>query len=937
MESRNGEQQVDRASPDDSASSRVGSVIKGKWRVESLIGSGGMAAVYAATHRNGQRVALKVLHVGLAQDDSIRDRFLREGYVANAVNHPACVAVLDDDMTEDGAPFLVMELLEGETLRDLWKRLGKRMPIPAALHVADAVLDCLAACHAAGVIHRDLKPPNIFITNDKHVKVLDFGVAQLRDASTERTREGTALGTPHYMSPEQAMGLVDKLDGRADLFSVGAILHALITGQRIHTARTENEALILAATTPVPSVARIAPDLPLPVITLIDKSLAWDRRNRYADAREMQAATREALAFVTGAAKAPAPSQPHSQAQPASQAQPHAQPSGPRSGQARAAQAGPTRSASQPQAPQAPQVSAAVQEQLAEDHPRVSALRDLFKHVERLLPTVRQLGWAHPATDRSLRTAFEAFAEALGNDPDALSWAVRPYSFLHGGQTIWEPQHPFDVVPYNLFAAGLRTMQIQRGITLDEFRSLLNLLLLDPGKDLPPEDDIVTALWDLGAAHVVYETADTLAEGDADQRERFFNEADQLERAAADASHSAADVEARAMAVYTDGNALSSGRVQTPMAIDDAIRLTLSSQMVLTKQQWSERYVDVLVEGYLDADTKGDAEIVLSSLRRSASDLVVAGQSKVALDLFEAIATRVSQRGAATVVGRLLEALTDAMFGGDTFKLVLDHLQAEADDIDRFAPVLNRLSGKELPAVLAMLQAPLSEKLRGGLIRYAERVLPGHEQELASTITGLDPLVVGPMLGLLKSIKTAEGRKVLTELANSKDVAVRIEAKILLADTPESMQDELGRLCADKSLGVRIAALRAIARHGLKRAVPIVARQIQTASFHTLVPEERFELLATMMAVAPERGEELALDIAKRGGLLTNESREVSRVAAIDALASHSRSREVIAALRDISQARWGTSEETRNKAYSAAVQIEARLSSPASPQEAAR
>src|SRR5687768_1377077 len=110
----------------------------------------------------------------------------------------------------------------------------------------------------------------------------------MRDATSERTATGTALGTPAYMSPEQAMGLVDQLDGRADLFSVGAMMHALITGHRINNGRTEQEALVMAATKPVPSVARLAPQLPIELIKVIDKSLAWDRRNRFQDAREMQ-------------------------------------------------------------------------------------------------------------------------------------------------------------------------------------------------------------------------------------------------------------------------------------------------------------------------------------------------------------------------------------------------------------------------------------------------------------------------------------------------------------------------------------------------------------------------------------------------------------------------------------------------------------------------
>src|SRR5687768_5497447 len=117
----------------------------------------------------------------------------------------------------------------------------------------------------------------------------------MRDATSERTATGTALGTPAYMSPEQAMGLVDQLDGRADLFSVGAMMHALITGHRINNGRTEQEALVMAATKPVPSVARIAPQLLIELIKTIDNALAWDRRNRFQDARDMQKALLELM------------------------------------------------------------------------------------------------------------------------------------------------------------------------------------------------------------------------------------------------------------------------------------------------------------------------------------------------------------------------------------------------------------------------------------------------------------------------------------------------------------------------------------------------------------------------------------------------------------------------------------------------------------------
>ncbi len=274
---------------------RVGTVIRGKWTIDRLLGVGGMAAVYGASHRNGKRVALKILHASLATDPIVCERFLREAYVSNKVNHSAAVQVMDDDVTEQGEPFLIMDLLDGETVRDAWKKAGRTMPIGRALQICERIADCLASCHAIGIVHRDLKPANVFITHDGEVKLIDFGVAQMRALGRETSAAGTAFGTPAYMSPEQAMGLVDKLDGRSDLFSLGAMLHALTTGHRINAGRTEQEALRMAATKPVPSVALVAPHLPPDLIRTIDKSLSWDRKSRFKDAREMQGALLELM------------------------------------------------------------------------------------------------------------------------------------------------------------------------------------------------------------------------------------------------------------------------------------------------------------------------------------------------------------------------------------------------------------------------------------------------------------------------------------------------------------------------------------------------------------------------------------------------------------------------------------------------------------------
>lgn len=282
------------------ANERVGQWVNRKYCLESLLGVGGMATVYAARHRNGSRAALKILHAEFAREAGVKKRFLREGYVANKVDHPGVVGILDDDETEQGEPYLVMELLDGQTLQQLWKRRNRKLPPVEALNIAAEILDCLVPFHEQNIIHRDIKPANIFITVDGMVKLLDFGVAQMREHGEAMTRAGTALGTPSFMSPEQAMGKSDQLDGRSDVFSIGATLYACLSGKRLHHGKSDNEAFILAATQPAPSLARSAPDLPTEVIAFVDRALQWDRRKRFRTAAQMRDACREIVQQLGG-------------------------------------------------------------------------------------------------------------------------------------------------------------------------------------------------------------------------------------------------------------------------------------------------------------------------------------------------------------------------------------------------------------------------------------------------------------------------------------------------------------------------------------------------------------------------------------------------------------------------------------------------------------
>ncbi len=289
------------------ARARIGQTLNGKYRLDRLLGIGGMATVYAATHRNTKRVAVKMLHPELSMHAGLRTRFMREGYVANTVDHPGAVAVLDDDVAEDGSAFLVMELLDGATLDELCERQGGRLQLKHVLAMAEQLLDVLAAADAKHIVHRDIKPSNLMVTRAGQVKVLDFGVARLREADgAQATHSGMALGTPAFMAPEQALGRSEEISGRTDLWAVGATMVSLLTGRAVHEASSAQEQMVFAATRPAPSLATFDVDAPAEVVALVDRALAFEPGSRWQSAAEMRDAVREAARTLFGEAPSPA-------------------------------------------------------------------------------------------------------------------------------------------------------------------------------------------------------------------------------------------------------------------------------------------------------------------------------------------------------------------------------------------------------------------------------------------------------------------------------------------------------------------------------------------------------------------------------------------------------------------------------------------------------
>ncbi|MFW5739057.1 MAG: serine/threonine protein kinase, partial [Myxococcota bacterium] len=276
---------------------RIGQLLDGKYRVVRVLGKGGMGAVYEGENTLiSRRVAIKVLHADLMKKPDMVSRFELEAQAAGRIQNDHINEVLDLGTLLDGSRFMVLEFLEGETLKERIKRAGRLTPMQA-VHVVRQVLVGLSAAHRAGIIHRDLKPGNVFILWEKlgqrdFVKIIDFGVSKflLRGESDEldTTNANAVLGTPHYMAPEQLRRSCD-VDIRADLYSVGVILYKAITGRVPYNAKSIQELVFeLMESEPVPASRWVA-GLDPTFSRILDKAIDRDVNKRFQSADEFLA------------------------------------------------------------------------------------------------------------------------------------------------------------------------------------------------------------------------------------------------------------------------------------------------------------------------------------------------------------------------------------------------------------------------------------------------------------------------------------------------------------------------------------------------------------------------------------------------------------------------------------------------------------------------
>lgn len=315
----------------------INKTVAGKYKVLERIGSGAMGSIYRAEHTAlAKPVVIKVLHRHLVGDESHIKRFHREARAASRLNQPNCISVLDFGQTEDGWLYICMEYVSG---RDLCRILfeERRLDPERAVRIASQVLDALDEAHNQGVIHRDLKPENIMIErlrmNPDFVKVLDFGIAKIRDTDGRadstgfKTATGMVFGTPEYMSPEQIRG--EDLDGRSDLYSLGIVLYQMLSGELPFTGESVLEIATKHLTEPPVPLREKRPDIPVALCEVVHRLLEKKRDRRYATAAEAKAALVASLNAPAAQPKDSAPTDGAASSAPGARRIDHVEPAAP--------------------------------------------------------------------------------------------------------------------------------------------------------------------------------------------------------------------------------------------------------------------------------------------------------------------------------------------------------------------------------------------------------------------------------------------------------------------------------------------------------------------------------------------------------------------------------------------------------------------------------
>lgn len=891
------------------ALSRVGTTL-GEWRLERLLGFGGAAAVYMATS-GSKRVALKTLHATKQQSPKMRARFQREAEVTRSIDSPNVIRVHDIASSARDELYIVMELLEGVSLQRFLSQQGGKLNHRGALVLAERLLTGLAAAHRLGIVHRDIKPANIFMTRSREVKLLDFGVARVEVSDQKLTMDGAILGTPAYMPPEQARGRLDLLDERSDIFAVGAVIFQAITGRTIHVANSAEEALIMAATRPAPSLAEFAPDLPEQVIALIDTSLSWNPQRRFADAIQMLAATSECRTQA-GSTRSPAP----------------------REVDARKAGAMLEQTAT-------PTIEEPSGDERAELSSFIRGVEAAFISVERALDTIRRYGWSHGEVKAVIERALDALLDAIAEAPDRVVFKLKPYSFVYQDHQVWEPKEPFDNIPYNLFASGIRRLELEPGMKLDEFEQLLRIFSLDPKTDLPPEDDLATVLWEADLAHIKLHMVSTFRMDDPDDQEAFMNECTE-QRARVDINlegRKLVELQRTQLLLSMGREALAQARGLAHASGNQPDQTSSRVSGVLTQRELrsltaalnNTRAVDkqlpfVLADAYAETLARKDAAAFEEKLADFVARHVRREQFAPLLRTYARLCVCLQDRSQR-------ERLTARLFANKAFvERLLMSLATQLEVQPNHAPFGDPQFIEHLTELLTNLGAEHGDTIarayvmfrdRKDLVRLCYAFLRRHTQRNEEAIGQIIPQVslrhARILVDLLKADGGPDATTALRHANKHPDDKLKLDLLAWRAgQDPTLVRPQVEELASTASPELRVRALQIALQHEVKGLADFAADRIDHDAFYKLPYSERRMLFSLIGQQDQRRAFELAVSILSSHGLAPDPVRDTTRILAVELLGQMPTTGATLEAMETAARKRPWNSKELQQAASAA-------------------
>ena len=890
-------------------------MIAERWIVEAEIGVGGMATVYQA-RAGEERAAIKIMHEASAESEDLVLQFEAEARVMASLKHPAAVQVTEDGKLEDGRPYMVMELLEGLPLDRLQSNAGGKLTPVEALLIIDQALDLIGYCHLRGIIHRDLKPANIFVTSDGAVRVLDFGVARIEGEPDPAVEKNSRLGTPAYMSPEQALNAATGLDGRSDVFSMGATLYMLLAGRPIRETKSGDEAFILAATTPPKSIARAAPDLPLSVIRLVDRALQWAPQDRFQSADEMCSAIAEVVetGFDEGEANK-----------------------------------GPDRSA----------LLTALGGAVLQDDDSLDADRrrfksqvtkDIFRLCASAFGSVMQYGWEHERAAHRRSEVFRVLTDALNEFRGGVTWLVRPYGFEYDGEPVWEPQSGTDDVPYNLFSGGFRLIRLTHGITPEELDEFLLLMLTDPVRDLPAEDDLGTVFVEREFAHV---SAELVTSFDMNMLRDHVALQDQFAelRSAIDAQlgedfEDQANVaglmaevgeaglkEADAIAISFDRGAVEQLEVAEANLVPEAEIQEMTERIVSEGSLIDGRTYVILAEAIAGAIESDELYLIQGPLQELVGELVTTENLEEFMRLLMSVAVYLGVKH--------LPVFVDIVLDGNGVQLLMQAVRAEAQEGDEalgatplvatFYELIDARGYAHLfEAFMVMSDVPYATPSVEALWKPIERMVDGNAAVLGSGLETADYELAERLVGLLGARGTdQDANKALQQAAQNPNAKVRLLAVERALEQPsESVLVEVSSLLASNNPEVRLATLSVLDRKRAGVATRKVSATVRDDGFHEKPLRERQMAMKFLFKYAPAEAEGLACEIAKKHGLFGDKRLDPSRLLAVQMLGAFGKTEEAMEAVKSARSRVWWNRKDLREAAATALERIGERRGS---------